>query len=75
MTLVTNDTSRAVRIMIVSDAPSCGVILTKLEVSFTIAIFFNNTCDWFQKSISIWKLDGDKISPRDLYHKTFYSGN
>jgi hypothetical protein len=40
MTLVTNDTSRAARIMIVSDAPSCGVILTKLEVSFTIAIFF-----------------------------------
>ncbi len=34
-----NDTSRAVRTMIISDAPSCGVILTTPEVSFMIIIF------------------------------------
>jgi len=35
-----NGTSRIVRMMIVSDAANCGVILTNLEVSFTIVIFF-----------------------------------
>jgi len=34
-----NDTSRVIRMMIVSDAPSCGVILTTLQVSLTIIIF------------------------------------
>ncbi len=34
-----NDISRVVRMMIVSDAPSCGIIMTTLEVSFTIIIF------------------------------------
>jgi hypothetical protein len=35
-----NDTCRFIRMMIISDAPSCGVIMTTLEVSFTIVIFF-----------------------------------
>ncbi len=34
-----NDTSRVVRMTIVSDAPSCGIILTTLEVSLTVVIF------------------------------------
>jgi len=39
-----NDTSRVIRVTIISDASSCGVILTTLEVSNTIAIFFLMLC-------------------------------
>ncbi len=31
--------SRVFRMMIISDAPSCGIILKTLEVSFTIVIY------------------------------------
>jgi hypothetical protein len=34
-----NDTSRVIRMTIISDAPGCGIILMTLEVSFTIIIF------------------------------------
>jgi hypothetical protein len=39
-----NDTSRVIRETIISEAPSCSVILTTLEVPFTIAIFFLILC-------------------------------
>jgi hypothetical protein len=35
----TNDTTSIVRMTIVSDAPSCGIILMTVKVSFTIIIF------------------------------------
>ena len=35
-----NDASRVIKMMIVSDALSCGVVLMTLEVSFTIIILF-----------------------------------
>ena len=38
-----NDNSRVIRMMIVSDAPSCGIILMTLDVSFTIIIFYNTS--------------------------------
>ncbi len=46
-----NDTSRVIRMMIVSDAPSCGIILTTVEESFMIVIYFYNTghCSKFRK--------------------------
>jgi hypothetical protein len=38
-----NDTSRVGRMTIVGDAPSCGVILMNLEVSFTMTRSINYT--------------------------------
>jgi hypothetical protein len=35
-----NDTSRVIRIILASNTPSCGIILTTTEVSFTIVIFY-----------------------------------
>ncbi len=34
-----NDASRVIRMTVVSDAPSCGIILITLELSFTIVIY------------------------------------
>jgi hypothetical protein len=34
-----NDASIVVTMTIISDAPSCGIILTTLEGSFTVIIF------------------------------------
>ncbi len=38
--MIENDTSRVIRMMAVSDAPSCGIILVTLEVSLAHILFF-----------------------------------
>jgi hypothetical protein len=46
-----DDTSIAVSMKIIRDAPSCGIVLITLIVSFMIVIFYN-TGLWGQKLFS-----------------------
>jgi hypothetical protein len=54
-----NDTFRVIKMTIVSDAPSCGVILMTLKVSFTIIICFiiqtTSGLGWFRPNVLSFK--------------------
>jgi hypothetical protein len=52
---------RVVRMMIVSDAQICGVILASLDVSFKIVLFYN-TGHWSERCSKLAQFSPHKLN-------------